>query len=117
MLEEIVREYGLMAVFITMTLESALVPIPSEIVVPFAGFLASLGFFSIIEIVFVASFANLLGSIFAYYFGSRIRPFLNHPVILEHIEKAEEFFAEHGLKAVFIGRMLPAVRTLSLIHI
>ena len=110
-IEEIVREFGLVAVFITMTLESALIPIPSEIVMPLAGFLASSGYFTLVEIILTASFANLLGSLIAYYFGFRIRPLLPEKFFKEHVEMAERFFERFGSRAVFAGRMLPAIRT------
>jgi len=110
-LETIVEQYGLIAIGVLMALESALLPIPSEVVVPLGGFLVSLGYFSMLSLVLVTSFANLVGSLLAYYLGHKIRPFLVFEFLEEHLELAERFFETHGVKAVFIGRMLPAVRT------
>ena len=110
-LEVFVENYGLLAVFVTMLLESALVPIPSEIVVPLGGFLASKGYFSLSELVFVTSFANLIGSVLAYYFGTRMGWIHRVGFLEDHLRLSKLFFDRHGLKAVFIARMLPAVRT------
>ena len=105
-----VEQFGLLAVFVTMALESAGVPIPSEIVVPFAGFMAFLGKMNFGMVVLVSSLANLVGSIIAYFLGAKIRPYV--PGFLKHhLEMSDRFFGEHGTKAVFIGRLLPAVRT------
>lgn len=105
-----VEQFGLLAVFVTMALESAGVPIPSELVVPFAGFMAFLGKMNFSMLVLVSSLANLVGSVIAYFLGSRIRPYV--PVFLKHhLEMSDKFFGRHGTKAVFIGRLLPAVRT------
>ncbi|MBR9679883.1 MAG: DedA family protein [Candidatus Altiarchaeota archaeon] len=106
----LVEQFGMLAVFVTMLLESAGVPIPSEIVVPFAGFMASLGHLSFWQVVLVSSLANLVGSIIAYFLGSKFRPYV--PKILEHhLEMSDKFFGKYGTKAVFVGRLLPAIRT------
>ena len=62
-------DYGLLAIFITMTLESACVPIPSEIVVPYGGVLAAQGHVTLWAVVLVATLANLVGSSIAYAAG------------------------------------------------
>lgn len=108
-------KYG--AIFILMLLESALVPIPSEIVMPFSGFLCYLGELSLILVVLVASIANLVGSLIAYWFGIRYgRSFLiKYGKYLfigrEHIEFAEELFNKYGEVTILVSRMLPAIRT------
>jgi len=109
-LVQLVEQFGMPAVFVLMMLESALVPIPSELVMPLAGFMVSLGHFSILSVTLVASFANLVGSVLAYYTGAKARPFLPEFAI-RHAEVADRFFERYGVKAVLFGRMLPAVRT------
>ena len=110
LVSELVRSYGLPAVFAAMLLESALVPIPSELVVPLAGFLSSLGYFGLLEVVLVSSVANLAGSLIAYFSGAKVRPHMPG-FMLEHLGLSDRFFRKYGVKAVFVGRMLPAVRT------
>ena len=110
MLTEFVATYGLWAIFITMLLESAMIPIPSEIVVPLGGFFAAKGAFSLWTVVWVSSVANLIGSLLAYYLGKFARPYFPH-FMEDHLELAEIFFKKHGNWAILTGRMLPAVRT------
>ncbi len=110
-IEPLVESYGMLAIFITMALESALVPIPSEIVVPLGGFLAYKGYFTLWEVVLATSLANLLGSIVAYYAGTKMGWIHRFSFLEEHLKMSNRFFEKHGLKAVFFGRMMPAVRT------
>ena len=65
----LIEKASYVGIFILMALESALIPIPSEITMPFAGFLASQGKLSFWIIVIVGTIANLTGSLIAYYIG------------------------------------------------
>ena len=114
---EIIDQSGYLGIFILSLLESAAVPIPSEIVVPFSGFLAAEGRFIFWLVVVIASFANLVGGIIiywiAYIFG---RPFLErfgkYVLIFRHdLDEAEILFQKHGSKFVFVSRLLPGIRT------
>src|SRR4030043_120910 len=66
---QLISSWGYAGIFITMMLESAMIPIPSEVVIPFAGFLAYMGEMNIWLIVLVSSLANLTGSIIIYFVG------------------------------------------------
>jgi membrane protein DedA with SNARE-associated domain len=114
----LVSSWGLVAIFVTMTGESAGIPISSEIVVPLGGALASQGKLSFILVVVVASVANLAGSLIAFYLTRRY----GERVVLSragrwmglsrgHLRLANRFFDRFGLWAVFVGRLLPIVRT------
>lgn len=114
----LVSSWGLVAIFVTMTGESAGLPISSEIVVPLGGALASQGKLSFILVVAVASVANLAGSLIAFYLTRRY----GERVVLSragrwmglsrgHLRLANRFFDRFGLWAVFVGRLLPIVRT------
>jgi membrane protein DedA with SNARE-associated domain len=114
----LVGSWGLIAIFVTMAAESAGVPISSEIVVPLGGALASQGKLSFILVVAVASLANLVGSLIAFYLTRRY----GERVVLSragrwlglskgHLRLANRFFDRFGLWAVFVGRLLPIVRT------
>ncbi len=104
-----------------MTLESALIPIPSEITMPFAGFLASSGVLSVWPIIIVGTIANLAGSLIAYYIGyfleetvllKLIRKYGKFILVTEHeYERAEKWFKKYGDKIIFISRLLPGIRT------
>lgn len=117
---------GYLGVFIAMTLESAMIPIPSEIILPFAGFLVSDP--TQIEpltgqpwnfwiVVIVGTLGNTTGSLISYGIGAwGGRPFLErwgrYILIRPHeIEIAERFFDRWGAPTAFFSRLLPVVRT------
>ena len=112
-----VEELGYLGVFISMTLESALIPIPSEIVVPLAGYLSYEGVFNLWMVVLTATVANLLGSTILYLLGARYgRGLLQRYGWLLHVgegdlERAERWLARYGTVFILIGRMTPALRT------
>jgi membrane protein DedA with SNARE-associated domain len=125
-LESLYGAAGYLGVMLAMAIESAMVPLPSELILPFAGFLVSDP--SQIEpitgqawsfwiVVIVGTIGNTLGSLVAYAIGAwGGRPFLErygkYLLIREHeIEIADHFFARWGSQTVFIGRLLPIVRT------
>jgi membrane protein DedA with SNARE-associated domain len=114
----LVSTWGYIAIFVTMTGESAGLPISSEIVVPLGGALASQGKLNFVLVVAVSSLANLTGSLIAFYLTRRF----GETVVLSrfgrwmglskgHLRLADRFFARFGLWAVFLGRLLPIVRT------
>src|SRR3989441_5147655 len=114
----LVSTWGLLAIFVTMTGESAGVPISSEIVVPLGGALASQGKLNFVLVVLVASAANLAGSLIAFYltrrYGERVvlsRLGRSLGLSRGHLKLAERFFKRFGLWAVFVGRLVPIVRT------
>jgi membrane protein DedA with SNARE-associated domain len=111
----LVSTWGLIAIFVTMTGESAGLPISSEIVVPLGGALASQGKLNFVLVVAVSSLANLTGSLIAFYltrrFGETVRFGRWLGLSKGHLRLADRFFARFGLWAVFLGRLLPIVRT------
>lgn len=115
-IQDIVREVGYTGVFILITLESTLVPIPSELVMPFAGFMASQGEFSLPVILVINSVGALVGSGLCYWVGVvGGKPFLvrygKYFLIRQHdIAKTEAFFAKHGKATILIARFLPVIR-------
>jgi membrane protein DedA with SNARE-associated domain len=104
-------------IFFLMILESALIPIPSEIIMPFSGFLASTGKLNYVGVVLAGSFGNLVGSILTYYLGINV----GRKVILKygkyiffkkkHLELTENLFNKYGDRVSFVGRLLPGIRT------
>jgi membrane protein DedA with SNARE-associated domain len=113
----ILVEYGLVAIFITQTLESMCIPIPSEVVVPYGGFLAAQGHVELWQVIVVATTANLLGSSIAYAagrYGGRAL-FLKYGryvfMSAHHLEVADRWFERRGEITVFLTRMMPGIRT------
>jgi membrane protein DedA with SNARE-associated domain len=117
---------GYLGVMVAMAIESAMIPLPSELILPYAGFLVSDpsqiepltgGTWNFWIVVVAATIGNTLGSLIAYAIGAYGgRPFLErygrYLLIRPHeIELADGFFAKHGAATVFIGRLLPIVRT------
>ena len=116
-LVQLVAKGGLAAILATMAAESAGIPISSEIVVPLGGSLAAAGLLSFAGVVIAATAGNLIGSSVAFYltrrYGATLVMRYGRRVGLHqgHLELAERFFGRFGLIAVFIGRLLPIVRT------
>jgi len=119
---QLIQSTGYVGIFILMALESALIPIPSEVTMPFSGYLASTGSLSYIYIVLVGTLANLAGSLVAYYIGffleesvllSFIKKYGKFILLSEHeYERAGKWFKKYGDKIIFISRLLPGVRTI-----
>lgn len=120
-LTHLVKTNGLLAVFILMTAESALIPIPSEITMPFAGFLAGRGIIGFWPAVFIGALGNLTGSLLAYWLGYSkgedwtrlaIKRWGKWLLIKEHeFDIAKDWFKKYGQVASFFSRLLPVVRT------
>lgn len=125
-LQSLYGAVGYLGVMLAMAIESAMIPLPSELILPMAGWMVSDP--SQIEpltgqpwnfwiVVIVATLGNTLGSLVAYAIGAYGgRPFLErygkYLLIRPHeIEIADHFFAKHGAATVFFGRLLPIVRT------
>ncbi|MHB8718007.1 MAG: DedA family protein [Candidatus Dormibacteria bacterium] len=108
---------GLALVFILMAAESCGIPFPSELIMPFAGFLASQGHLSLAGAIVAGTLGNLLGSLVAYVLAASFgKPLMLGPgryigLSQDHLELAERWFAKYGSGAVLIGRVLPVVRT------
>ncbi|TLU73591.1 DedA family protein [Lichenicoccus roseus] len=100
-----------------MALESACIPLPSEVIMPFAGYLTSTGRFSLLGVALAGAIGCNIGSTVAYWIGATGgRRFVDRYggwVLLDHhdLDVAERFFARFGTPAVLIGRVLPVVRT------
>lgn len=112
-----VSQYGIVAIFVLMTLESACIPIPSEAVVPYAGYLAYNHQLSFAAAVISATVANVVGGLIAYWIGWRGgRPLIlryGRYILLSprHLASAERWFGRYGEWTVFFGRLLPGLRT------
>lgn len=114
---DIVGALGLGGVFILMTFESALIPIPSEAIMLFAGFNVARGHYSLAAVTIVGALANLVGSWLAYALGyyGRLDLLEKHQAKLHisghHLDWAERWFNRYGTPTVFFARMVPLVRT------
>jgi len=100
-----------------MSLGSMDIPLPSEVILPFAGFLAYSGRFDVMSVILVASFGDLFGSLINYWVAYRYRykavTFLERFRLVdpEEIVRAGNWLTNHALTTIFVGRMLPIIRT------
>src|SRR3989344_5804666 len=115
---QLISYMGYFGVFVLMTFESMIIPIPSELVMPFAGFLAAKGEMSFILVVVFSSLGSVFGSLISYYigkYGGRKLVFdYGKYFLLDETDliKTEQWFSNKGEKTVFISRFIPVVRHL-----
>ncbi|WP_082343773.1 DedA family protein [Sulfobacillus thermosulfidooxidans] len=108
---------GVMGVFIGMFLESAYIPVPSEIILPYAGYLVFLHRATLLEAMLAGLLGGIFGAVFAYwiarYGGRPLIERYGRYVFIHHkqIDRADAWFRRHGDGAVFFGRLLPGIRT------
>ena len=113
----VISSMGYGGIVLLMAIESACIPLPSEIIMPFAGFLVSKGEMTLFGIAMAGAIGCVVGSIPAYYlgmFGGRPMAEKYGKYVLiskKDLDWADNAFAKHGEIIIFIGRMLPAVRT------
>lgn len=113
----VISNLGYPGVIFLMILDSAMIPIPSEIILVFSGYLVTTGTFEPISVILAGSFGNVVGSIMTYYFGLKfgrlfVLRFGKYFFIKEnHLEYTEKLFQKYGDKISFLGRLLPAIRT------
>ncbi|MFL6359428.1 MAG: DedA family protein [Nitrososphaeraceae archaeon] len=112
-----IAQLGYTGIFFLMILESALIPIPSEIIMPFSGFLSSTGRLDPLLVTLSGSLGNLVGSVLTYYLGIKAgRKFIlkyGRYIFFkkEHLESTENLFERYGDRISFAGRLLPGIRT------
>ena len=116
LIQHFVSTVGYPGLFALIMLESTLIPIPSELVMPFAGYLASTGEFSLPVILVINSVAALVGSGICYWIGKAG----GKPLLVKYgkfigvrkkdIEKTEAYFARHGKATILVSRFLPVIR-------
>ncbi|MFG2164132.1 DedA family protein [Micromonospora chersina] len=115
----VIDSFGAVGVALLVALESIIPPIPSEVVLAMAGYLAAAGRFNVVLIVLAATAGSLLGALVLYWLGAalgeeRLKRWLDHIPLVdrEDLEKADRWFERHGRWAVLIGRVVPVVRSL-----
>ena len=119
---EFMQSGGYLAVFALMALENIFPPIPSELIMPFAGFVAARGDLSVFGVLIAGTAGSVAGALPWYYAGKvygkeRLEKFADKharwlTVTHGDIEHAMESFEKHGRKVVLFGRLIPAIRTL-----
>jgi len=113
---EAINSGGYIGIFILMALEGSFLPVPSEIILPFSGFLVAQGQFSIWIVALVGALGNIVGTLVTYAIARYIGiPFLyryGKYVLVTHndIDFARKLFARYGVPIIFISRLIPGIR-------
>ncbi len=114
---EVIKYLGYPGIFLLMTLESVNIPIPSEVIMPFSGFLALQGGFNFWAVACAGTLGNMAGSLLSYFLAEWILTIRNKYRLLriilseKHLEKTNTWFRKYGSYSIFFGRVIPVVRT------
>ena len=121
-IEGIVQTTGVLGIAFLMLLENVFPPIPSELIMPLAGYTASQGKANIVLVIVAGTIGSLAGAFFWYAIGrwigeeglKRIADRYGRWLTLSRadVDRADDWFDTHGHKAVLLGRLVPTVRTL-----
>jgi membrane protein DedA with SNARE-associated domain len=110
---------GYAGIFVLMFLESSSLPVPSEVILPFCGYLVSLGQLNLWLTILVSTFAGISGSLVDYHIGMKGMSLLTRRKTLTkllfskaRLEMVERWFDKYGTTAVFLSRLIPGFRTL-----
>jgi membrane protein DedA with SNARE-associated domain len=113
-----IDKVGYPSVFILMVMESMVFPVPSEAVMPFAGFLIVEKSFTFTGVIFYSTLGSIVGSLLSYWIGQYGgKPFISkygkyHLLDHEDLEKTEKFFGKYGDATIFVSRFIPVIRHL-----
>jgi membrane protein DedA with SNARE-associated domain len=113
----VISSSGYTGIVLLMAIESACIPLPSEVIMPFSGYLVYTGRFSLILVATFGAIGCNLGSVLAYEVGAYggrplIEKYGRYIMLNKHdVELADRFFHRWGSATVFIGRLLPVIRT------
>lgn len=114
----LIQQAGYPGIGVLMIMESMILPVPSEAVMPFAGFLLADGKFSWFGIIFVSTLGSIIGSLISYWIGAKggrplVQRWGKYILVSEHdLEITDRFFQRRGSLAIFICRFIPVVRHL-----
>lgn len=117
MITQWVELYGYIGIFVAMAVESSCIPIPSEVIMPFGGYMVWAGHLNFWGVIFAGTFGNLVGSLITFLMGKyagreAFRRYGKYVALSDkHLLWAEKWFERRGHITVFVARLLPAVRT------
>ncbi len=116
---DLVERLGGPGAGLAVALENLFPPIPSEVILPLAGFVAAQGRMSLVGAIFWTTLGSVVGALALYLIGAalgrdRMRAIVSRlPLVkLSDVDRTEAWFLRHGVKAVFFGRMIPIFRSL-----
>ena len=112
-----ILKLGYGGIVLLMAVESACIPLPSEIIMPFSGYLVATGALALWAVALAGASGCVLGSLVAYYVGAKggrplVEKYGRYVLVSHHdLELADRWFQRHGDITIFIGRLLPVIRT------
>ena len=116
------RSAGYSAIALLMFVENVFPPIPSELIMPLAGFMTRRGDLTLLLVIIAGTIGSVAGAVVLYYLGRAVGEARVRRWVASHgkwlamsegdVDTAQEWFARHGARAVFFGRLVPAVRSL-----
>lgn len=116
---ELMKDIGGPGIALAIFLENIFPPIPSEVVLPLAGFTAAQGHYTRVEAILWATLGSVTGALLLYGIGAalgmdRLRVIAHKMPLVDvaDVDKADAWFTKHGPKAVFFGRFIPGIRSL-----
>lgn len=119
---QLVQQTGYLGIAFLMLAENVFPPIPSELIMPMAGFTAAQGNLNILGVILAGTVGSVLGALFWYYLGrwlglTRLKRWAGRhgrwlTIAPDEVDLARQWFERHAGRAVFFGRLVPAVRTL-----
>lgn len=119
---QLMSTMGYLGIVLLMVLENVFPPIPSEVIMPLAGFMATQGKLALLGVILAGTLGSVLGALPLYYLGRRIgderlKGFADRhgrwlTVSRDDLDKAQQWFERHGRMAVLIGRLVPGIRSL-----
>ena len=113
----VISTLGYSGIVLLMAIESACIPLPSEIIMPFAGYLVSTGQMNIWFVALAGAIGCVLGSLVAYWVGMKggrplIEKYGRYVLVSKHdLDLADRWFSKYGEVIIFTSRLLPAIRT------
>ncbi|MDH4358369.1 MAG: DedA family protein [Candidatus Berkelbacteria bacterium] len=113
----VISGLGYGGVVLLMGIESANIPLPSEVIMPFSGYLVFTGRFNLFWVAIAGGLGCLWGSLLSYWIGAKggrplIEKYGKYVLISHHdLDRADRWFLKWGIATVFIGRLLPIIRT------
>ena len=113
----VISAMGLPGIVLLMAIESACIPLPSEVIMPFSGYLVFQGKYSLWSVGLAGAFGCVAGSVPAYYLGKYggrplIEKYGKYILMSRHdLDMADRWFERHGEATVFFARLLPVIRT------
>jgi membrane protein DedA with SNARE-associated domain len=116
---DVIQSMGAVGVAALVALENVFPPLPSEVVLPLAGFLAGQGKLSLLAVLVAATVGSVVGALVLYWAGaalgrSRLRGIAERTPLMDadDVDRAQGWFDRHGRSAVLMGRLVPGVRSL-----